>query len=534
MESVLEVVFGLLLAMAILVAIAEKIRIPYPIFLVLGGLAIGFIPGLPKIELDPELVFVVFLPPILEQAAYFTPIRDFKANIRPILLLSVGLVVFTTLIVGLVVHYLLGLDWAISFVLGAIVAPPDAAAATSVMENMRLPRRIVTILEGESLVNDASSLVLYKVAVGAVVTGVFSLGNAFLNFVVASVGGVALGLAIGWLAVRLSHKFISISSIFILISFLFSFGTYLAGEAIGVSGVLAVVALGIYLGRNLERHLPPQLRVTTTAAWNLVAFLFNGIIFILIGLQLRNILEALANESFWLLLGQAALVCLTVIIVRFVWVFPAAYLPRFFSAGVRAREQAPTWKAIVIIGWTGMRGVVSLAAALSLPFVTDQNIPFPDRDLVIFLTFSVILVTLVVQGLTLPFLIGALGIKPEPRTNQEGTLARLAAAEAGRTRLAELAATDFVSGDRLTKLQNMYDKRVKRYTLLKDGEFKEDNVDYLNTYQHLKQELMMAEIEAVIKLRDDGIINDITFREVQRDFDLVQLQMDSLANQTQA
>ena len=234
MESVLEVVFGLLFAMSILVVIAEKIKIPYPIFLVLGGLAIGFIPGLPKIELNPELVFVLFLPPILEQAAYFTPIRDFKANIRPILLLSVGLVVFTTLIVGLVAHYTLGLDWALAFVLGAIVAPPDAAAATSVMENMRLPRRIVTILEGESLVNDASSLVLYKVAVGAVVTGVFSLGNTLLTFVVASVGGIALGVAIGWVAVRLSHKFISISSIFILISFLFSFGTYLLGEAIGV------------------------------------------------------------------------------------------------------------------------------------------------------------------------------------------------------------------------------------------------------------------------------------------------------------
>ncbi|OJV91364.1 MAG: Na+/H+ antiporter [Chloroflexi bacterium 54-19] len=518
--------------MALLVVIAERLRIPYPIFLVIGGLAIGFIPGLPKIELDPELVFVLFLPPILEEAAYFTPIRDFKANIRPILLLSIGLVIFTTLMVGLAGHYLLGLDWAVAFVLGAIVAPPDAAAATSVMENMRLPRRIVTILEGESLVNDASSLVLYKVAVAAVATGVFSFENTVLNFVVASVGGVVLGVAIGWLTVRLSHKFIGISPIFILISFLFSFGTYLLGEAIGVSGVLAVVAHGLYLGRHLERRLPPQLRVTTIATWELVVFLFNGIIFILIGLQLRNILESLSSESIWMLLGQAALICATVIAVRFLWVFPATYLPRWLSEKVRQRDPSPPWQAVVIIGWAGMRGVVSLAAALSLPFMTEQNTPFPDRDLVIFLTFSVILVTLVVQGLSLPFLIRSLGVTGDPHTNLEGNLARLAAAEAGRTRLAELASTDYVSGDRLNKLQNMYDKRVKRYTLLRDGEFREDNLAYVNSYQHLKQELMMAELEAVIKLRDTGVINDITYREIQRDFDLVQLQMDSLTNQT--
>lgn len=532
MENVLEVVFGLLLVMAFLVVIAEKVKIPYPIFLVIGGLAIGFVPGLPKIELDPELVFVLFLPPIIEEAAYFTPIRDFKANIRPILLLSVGLVVFTTLMVGLAGHYLLGLDWAVAFVLGAIVAPPDAAAATSVMENMRLPRRIVTILEGESLVNDASSLVLYKVAVAAVATGVFSFESTVLNFVVASVGGIALGVALGWLAVQFSHKFIGISPIFILISFLFSFGTYLLGEAIGVSGVLAVVAHGLYLGRHLERRLPPQLRITTNAAWQLVVFLFNGTIFILIGLQLRNILESLSNESFWVLLGQATLICVTVIVVRFVWVFPATYLPRWLSARVRRRDPSPPWQAVAIISWAGMRGVVSLAAALSLPFLTNHNTPFPNRDLVIFLTFSVILVTLVVQGLSLPLLIRALGVTGDHHTNLEGTLARLAAAEAGRTRLAELAATDYVTGDRLNKLQNMYDKRVKRYTLLRDGEFRDDNLAYVSTYQQVKQELMLAELEAVIKLRDTGVINDTTYREIQHDFDLIQLQMDSLTNQT--
>jgi monovalent cation/hydrogen antiporter len=533
LESVLEVVFGLLLVMALLVALAEKLKIPYPIFLVLGGLAIGLIPGLPKIELDPEIVFVLFLPPILQQAAFFTPIRDFRANLRPIILLSVWLVLVTTLVVGVVAHYLIGLSWPVAFVLGAIVSPPDAVAATSVMEHMKLPRRIVTILEGESLVNDASALVLYKVAVGAVVTGLFSLGNALLNFVIASVGGILLGLALGWLAVRLAHKFIEIGTVFTLISFLTSFGAYLLGEAIGVSGVLTVVALGLYLGRNMESRQPAELRLANHAVWSSVIFLFNGLVFILIGLQLRNILEGLANESFWMLLGQAALVCLTVIVVRFAWVFPATYLPRYFSAKIRTRDPSPSWRAVVIIAWAGMRGVVSLAAALSLPLLTDQNGLFPQRDLVIFLTFSVILVTLVLQGLSLPLLIKWLNIPNDSGAEKESNIARLAAAQAGRRHLEELAASENVPDELLNRVRNMYDTRIQRYTLLKQGEFDESQQAFFNQYQQWQKALMLAEFEAVIKLRDEGIINDVTLREIQHDLDLHQLQMNNLMNRTE-
>lgn len=529
MENVLEVVFGLLLAMALLVALAEKLKIPYPILLVIGGLAIGFVPGLPKIELEPEIVFVLFLPPIIQQAAYFTPVRDFKANLRPIILLSVVLVLVTTLVVGLIGHFVLGLSWPVAFVLGAIVSPPDAAAATSVMEHMKLPGRVVTILEGESLVNDASSLVLYKVAVAAVVTGAFSLGDALLNFAVASVGGILLGWALGWLAVRFSKKIMETGAVFILISFLTSFGAYLLGEAIGVSGVLTVVALGIYLGQNLAQRQSPQLRMANASVWNTVIFLFNGLIFILIGLQLRNILEELRNDSVWVLVGQAALVCLTVIVVRFVWVFPATYLSRFFSAKLRARDPSPPWQSVVIIAWTGMRGVVSLAAALSLPLLTEQNTPFPDRDLVIFLTFCVIFVTLVFQGLTLPFIIRWLAIPEDKQPQEEEALARLAAAQAGNNRLAELARQHMIPEQALTKLQHGYDKRIQRYSLLKQGEVDQDLALMYDKYQQLQQELMLAEFAAVLKLRDEGAINDVTLRLVQRDFDLQQIQLENAA-----
>ncbi len=436
MEGTLELIFSLLLLMVVLAAVARRVQVSYPIFLVLGGLLISLVPQLPLIELEPQLVFLLFLPPILTSAAFFTPVRDFRSNLRAILLLALGLVLFTTVVVAWVAHTLIpDLPWAAAFTLGAIVAPPDAVAATSVAKRLNLPRRIITILEGESLMNDASALVAYRVAIAAALTGTFSLGYATIDFFQASAGGIAIGLAIGWLTIHLLRK-LDDTPIEVIITFLASFLSYLAAELLHVSGVLAAVFVGLYLGRRVTRVMSPQSRITSVDVWQIVVFLLNGLVFILIGLQLPTVFGRLMEASTKNLLVYAVAICLAVIVSRFVWVFPATYLPRWFSAKLRAHDPSPPWQAIVLIGWTGMRGIVSLAAALALPET------FPARDLIIFLTFSVIIATLVGQGLTLPWLVRRLRIVDDSDPEHEEAKARWVAAKAGLARLEELSGED--------------------------------------------------------------------------------------------
>ena len=327
--TTIELILALLAVMALLAGIARKIGIPYPIFLTLGGLLIGLIPGLPAIELEPELVFLIFLPPILVSAGFFTPVRDFKSNLRSITLLAVGLVLFTTVVVAAVARWLLPeLPWPACFALGAIVAPPDAVAATSVAKRLNLPRRLITVLEGESLVNDASALVALRVAVAAGLTGAFSLGGAALDFIVASGGGILIGLAVGWLMAQLLAR-TEDSPIEILATFVGSFAAYIIGERLHVSGVLACVVLGIYIGRASARVMSAETRVNAGAVWNLVVFLFNGLVFILIGLQLPVVLRHLNTENRGALAIGAVGVCLAAIVTRIIWVFPGTYLPRY-------------------------------------------------------------------------------------------------------------------------------------------------------------------------------------------------------------
>lgn len=527
----IEVILGLLVAMTALLGLANRLQIPYPILLVVGGLAIGFIPGLPRIELMPDLIFLLFLPPIIQSAAFFTPIRDFKANIRSISLLAVALVLFTTALVAVIAHWLIpGLTWPAAFVLGAIISPPDAVAATSIAQRLKLPRRIVTVLEGESLVNDATALVAYRVAIAAVVTGVFSWQDTLLQFVVASVGGVLVGLLIGWLGRRVLH-FVSDTSITLIVSFLVAYVAYLLAEQIHASGVLAVVALGLYSGRFWSFEVTSaQTRVQVELVWDSVISLLNGLIFILIGLQLPRILEGLSNESWVTLLLYAVVISLSVILIRIIWVFPATYLPRMLIPKIRKRDPYPLKSHVAIIAWTGMRGVVSLAAALALPLTTESGAAFPQRDMIIFLTFSVIFATLVLQGLTLPVLIRWFKIEGDGSEEREESKARLVAAKAGMARLDELSKNDWVAQEMVDDLNEHYLLRIRRFKARYTESEETSYEERANAFERLQQELLQAELTAVMGLRDKGVINDEIMRRVQRELDFERLRLDNSHN----
>jgi Na+/H+ antiporter len=372
MLNIIEVIMGLLVAVSALALLSRKVPVPYPILLVLGGLLLALIPGLPVVRLNPELVFLFFLPPLLYPAAIFTPWRDFRANLRPIALLAVGLVLFTTVSVGFLAHYFIpDFPLAAGFVLGAIISPPDAIAATAIAQHLRIPRRIITVLEGESLVNDATALVAFRFGVAAVVTGVFSLAHATGQFFVVGIGGILIGLLVGIVTFWI-QKPIDDPPIEITLSLLTPFAAYLPAEQLGVSGVLAVVTTGLYHGWRLPEFTTSRTRLQAGPVWEMIEFLLNGFIFLLIGLQLPEVLRHLSGRSIPQLVWYAAAISIAVILIRILWVFPATYLPRLLFKSIRRRDPFPPWQHVMLVAWTGMRGVVSLAAALALPFTTAE------------------------------------------------------------------------------------------------------------------------------------------------------------------
>lgn len=397
----------LLSAAFMLIMIAQRFKISYPIFLVLAGLGVSYIPGMPIITIDPELIFLIFLPPLLYEAAWYTSWNDFWKWKRPISLLAFGLVIFTSVIVAFLSTALIpGFTLPMGFLLGGIISPPDAVAASSVLKNIKIPKRITTILEGESLVNDASSLIVLRFALATVLTSHFSLQEASLSFISVTVMGIVIGLAVAHL-MYLIHRFLpttpSIDAAFTLISPYFM---YLAAEQFHYSGVMAVVSGGLFLSyRSHEIFTDGQSRLQTINVWSTLAIILNGLVFILIGLELPSIVNGLEDYSLWDAWKYGLLMSATVIVIRMVWIFPATFIPRILFKSIREKEPPPGWKGSMVIGWAGMRGVVSLAAALSLPMLADAGKPFPHRNLIIFITFVVILVTLVFQGITLPFLI---------------------------------------------------------------------------------------------------------------------------------
>jgi Na+/H+ antiporter len=421
--DIFEILLGLLAASVALALLSRRLNVPLAVVLMVGGMALAVVPGLPSVELDPQLALALFLPPLLQASAYRTDWPSFRSNLRPILLLAVGAVVFTALAVAAAAKLLLpDLPWAAAIALGAIVAPPDAVAATSVLKNFRLPKRIVTVLEGESLLNDASSLVLFRFAVTATMAGGISFGDASLSFVTSALGGMVLGYLVGraamWIFAHLDDTLLDI-----LVSFLAAFAAYILAERLHLSGVLAAVACGLVLGRKQHTAFSAQTRLEAGAVWGFVEFVLTALVFILIGLQLRGLLVRLEEHDPWQLAGLGLAVSAALIASRFLWLIPATWLPRALSRRLRERDPMPPWSHMAVLSWAGMRGVVSLAAALSLPA------GFPERDLILFLAFCGILATLVVQGTTLGALIRRLDVcepndEPAPAATPEAIEAR--------------------------------------------------------------------------------------------------------------
>lgn len=527
MEYTIDLVAGLFVVMAALALLARRVSVPYPILFVLGGLLLAIIPGLPRLRLQPEVVFYLFLPPLLFPSALFTSWRDFSANIRPISLLAIGLVLFTTVVVGWIAHSIAGLPVAAAFAFGAIVSPPDAVAATAITQSLGVPRRIVTVLEGESLVNDASALVALKFAVAALMTGAFSLPAAAVSFVVVSIGGVALGLVVGWVSVRV-QKVIDDPPVQIVISLLTPYGAYLIGERLDISGVLAVVTAGLYVGWRSSEISDAKTRLQAYPFWEMVVFLLNGIIFILIGLQLPSVLDALKGESISItrLCGEALLISIVIVLVRIIWVFPATYLPRVLFPSLRKRDPFPGWRNVSIVAWTGMRGVVSLAAALSIPEMLPNGRPFPGRNLILFFTFCVILATLVVQGLSLPPLIRWLQVHADSAAEQEEREARLQANYAAMARLDELAKDDGIPAQLVNRLRDEYKDRIQELQGCPLGPDAGAPQGMRNSpYTHLQQEALQVERRIILALRNQRVINDEVMRRIERDLDLAEARL---------
>jgi Na+/H+ antiporter len=520
-----ETIVLLFALVATLVIIARKLAVPYPVFLVLGGLALSFVPRLPEVKLNPNIVFYFFLPPLIYPAALFTSWRDFRRNLRPILLLAIGLVLFTMVAIAYVAHsFIPALPWAAAFALGAIVSPPDAIAATSVIRRLSVPHRIEAILEGESLVNDATALVALQFAVVALMTGSFSLENAALRFVWAAIGGVIFGLLVGWV-MRWVQRHLDDPPVQITISLLTPFLAYLPAERLHVSGVLATVAAGIYLGWHSPLTISARTRIPLYAFWEIISFLLNGFVFITIGLQLPGIVRGLQGESFESLIGNALLVSGGVVLVRIVWVFCATYLPRLLSKKLRARDPFPPWKDVVLIAWAGMRGVVSLAAAFALPFAHPDGSPFPGRNYILFLTFCVILTTLVIQGLTLPGLIRKLGVECDRSTDEEERSARLEANKAAIKLIEELAERGDFSSDTVDRLRAEYDDRLQQLQLCADSPDDCSGQIASPQFERLQQEALNAERRTIIDLRNQHVINDTALRRIQRDLDLAEARL---------
>lgn len=522
-----ELICFILMLVAVLNIVARKIQMPYPVLMVIGGLVLGFIPQLPRVVMPPELVLPILLPPLLFAAAFLTSWHDFRSKLRPIVLLAVGLVLVTTLAVACAAHFIIpGLPWAAAFVLGAIVSAPDAIAATSIFKNLEVPRHIVTVLEGESLVNDAAALVAYRFGVVAVVTGSFSPSSAAMMLPLVAFGGVTIGglvgLGVDWILRRLDDPPVQIT-----ISLLAPFIAYLAAERLHCSGVLAVVTAGIFIGWRMPRMIKARTRLELAAFWQMLVYLLNGIIFIFIGLQLPRVVEGLGHRPWGHLLFETTVVAAVVIGVRLLWIFPSAWLPRLLFPALLARDPYPDWRHLFIIGWAGMRGVVSLATALALPFITATGAPFPGRDTIIFISFAVILFTIVAQGLTLPFLIRLLKVKGDGKTLCEEHIARVVANQAVLTYIRDLAKSDPQHQEHFSLLQAQYHERL---AYLESGADDEDPAVFEvdsppSPLRRFSLDALRIEHDALIELRNQHRINDETLRVVQRDIDLAEARL---------
>src|SRR5690242_8358484 len=530
-----EIVIFLMTVLIVLSAFTDRIKIPYSVVLVFIGLVIGFIPFLPNLKLDPNIVFLIFLPPLLYDAAFKTSWLDFKKEIRPISTLAISLVFFTTVIVAVAAHYLIpGFTWPISFLLGAIVSPPDAVAAGSIIKGLGLNKKIITIIEGESLVNDASALIAYRYALGAVLSGSFILWKASLQFILVCAGGIAAGLLVGYILVFAHKKIKDNALVETSLSLLTPYLAYLLAEKFHTSGILAVVTAGILIGWHSREVFSFETRLQTTAVWNVCIFLVNGIVFILIGLQLPELVVGLKSSTLIQLIGYGLIISAVTIIIRIVWVFAGAYHQKLFAGKKSAIEdEEPTnWKNVLIVAWTGTRGVVSLATALAVPFTLTNGNDFPKRHSILLLAFTVILVTLVIQGLTLPLLIRLLKIKSENNLLQkEENELNLAIAE---------SSLRFISNGLPNNVSDEIAERIRRqyefdYNLLsnKKGNYQQqkDSETQLNSVTQLIQaqiEVVKFKRELLIKFQNEDRFSEEVLTNAERELDIEELRLNSL------
>ena len=517
MTATIQIVLFLLAVLVLVAVVAQRLKTAPSILLVVAGIALALVPGLPPIELAPELVLLVLLPPLIYSAGVSMSWREFRFNLRNVTLLAFGCVVFSTCAVAIALHYLLGWQWGVAFALGAIVAPPDVVAPLAIARRLGLPRRILVILEGEGLANDATALILYRFAVVAVTTGSFSLSQAAGTFSLIVVGEIISG--VGWLSLRL-RQWAANPRVEITLSLMTPYLAYWIPEHLGGSGVLATVAAGLYVSWNGPRLIPAATRLQGIFFWDLIIYLIEGFVFLITGLQARTLIEKAHDFPVRELLAATAITVVIIIVARFIWVFPAIYLPRWLSPSLAKRDPSPPWQNAFIIAFTGVRGVVSLAAALAIPLTIANGAPFPQRDLILFVTFGIIIITLVGQGLMLPAVINWIGAgahgKAERRREQEAELAaRNAAIRASRSHLERIASERNLSPEVLEFLNARHDHRERLIPDDLDGGLKA-----MREGNDLRQELIEAERNFLYELLREGKITDESRRRLERDLDL--------------
>ena len=516
------VVFVLLLAFVFgLGLLARRLVVPYPILFVIGGLCISFVPNLPQLRLDPDFIFFIFLPPLLYIQAFNTSWRDFRREIRPISMLAIGLVLATTLTVAWVAHSIIpNFPFSAGLILGAIISPPDAIAASAIAQRLGLPRRAVTIIEGESLVNDATSLVLFKMALVAVASSGPILGHAWTpgQFIFIPLGGICVGLAMGWFASLLRARIVNDGAQLVLtLSLVIPYASYLVAELLGFSAVLSVVASGFFVGWTSPEVITSGIRLQAQAVWEMIIYLLNGFIFVLIGLQLPGILAGMKDPWWQYPLLYAAIINVVCIVVRLGWIFPGAYLPRLLIPHIRRTEVCPDWRQVLIIGWCGMRGIVSLAASLALNGYPD----IPYSHIIQFIAFSVILTTLVFQGLTLPPLIRYLGVGDDGSDAKEEREARLRMSQAVFEKITEIRQGQKYPVPSLDHVEQIYRDRL---AVLQDDLADElgwsDRRHRILSSRRLRHVMLATQRRTLLSLRRNGLIGDDVLHKIEHELDI--------------
>jgi len=535
MLSTIQLFIGLLVVISVIAFVAVRLKVPASILLVLGGVALGLPAAVPNVELSPEVVLLLVLPPIIYSASVAMSWNEFKSNLRPISLLAIGCVVFTASAVAAATHYWMGFSWQLGFVLGAIVSPPDAVAPLSIARRLHLPRRIVVILEGEGLANDATALILYRFAVAAVLGGTFSLAHAVGEFVAILVGELVWGIAVGWMMLRL-RRWVGDTRVEIMLSVLTPYLAYWPPELLGGSGVLATVTTGLYISWNGLRLISAPTRLQGIFFWNILIYVIEGLIFLLTGLQAHTLVSGLKTHALSELAISGAIVSAVVIVTRFIWMYPATYVPRWLSRSLRARDPSPPWQWPTILAFTGVRGIVSLAAALAIPLTVTDGSPFPERDWILVLAFVVVLVTLVGQGLTLPWVVRALGLanagqREEEERRIEEFRTREEAIEAAEKRLNILAADPDVPADIISRLRAHQRYRLEQINMRNCGNATERK--RIDRGDEFEMQLIAAERDLINGKYRNGALKDETRRRLEHELDLRDAQLASVRNDEQ-